>query len=146
MDFPGRVRRNAQDLVNCLLNYGYGILYGRVWRAVALAGLNPHISFLHEPQANKPTLIFDMIEEFRAQAVDRAVFTMITRGEEVALDKPTGLLSEETRKKVIQNVLERLAALVPYKGKKFQLAQVIDLQPRHLAKCLESGKTYRPFI
>ncbi|WP_449244649.1 CRISPR-associated endonuclease Cas1, partial [Desulfobacca acetoxidans] len=43
-----------------------------MWRALLLAGLNPHISFLHSFQEQKPTLAFDLIEEFRSQVVDRA--------------------------------------------------------------------------
>ncbi|RLC27457.1 MAG: CRISPR-associated endonuclease Cas1 [Deltaproteobacteria bacterium] len=146
VSFPGRVRKGAGDLANSVLNYGYGILYARVWRAVTLAGLNPYLSFLHEPQQNRPALIFDMIEEFRSQAVDRAVFTMITRGEELGLDTKTGLLTEKTRKKVIQNVLERLASIVPYRGKRIGLGEVIRFQPGHLADCLENKKKYRPFV
>jgi CRISPR-associated protein Cas1 len=63
--FEGRERKGAKDLVNSILNYGYGVLYGRVHEAVLLAGLNPSISFLHSEQPGKPTLIFDLIEEFR---------------------------------------------------------------------------------
>lgn len=43
--FEGRERRSAIDLVNSLLNYGYGILYSQVYRSIILAGLNPNISF-----------------------------------------------------------------------------------------------------
>ena len=50
----------------------------------SLAGLHPCISFLHSFQDGKPTLVFDMIEEFRSQAVDRVVFSMITKGERLA--------------------------------------------------------------
>lgn len=144
--FPGRVRKGADDPVNSALNYGYGILYSRVWRAVTLAGLNPCLSFLHEPAENKPTLVFDLIEEFRSQAVDRAIFTMITRGEKLGLNKKSGLLTEKTKEKVIQNVLERLASLAPYRGKKISLGEVVRLQPGHLADCLAKGKKYRPFM
>jgi CRISPR-associated protein Cas1 len=55
--FPGRERRGATDLVNSLLNYGYGMLYPRVHHALVLAGLNPCVSFLHVPQGDKPTLV-----------------------------------------------------------------------------------------
>jgi CRISP-associated protein Cas1 len=75
--FEGRERQGATDLVNSLLNYGYGILYSKIWEAVIRTGLSPFISFLHKPQEGKPTLIFDLVEEFRPQAVDRAVFSMI---------------------------------------------------------------------
>ncbi|MBI5207151.1 MAG: CRISPR-associated endonuclease Cas1 [Candidatus Firestonebacteria bacterium] len=56
VEFNGRERKGAKDLVNSLLNYGYGILYSRVWNAINLAGLNPYISYLHTSQPNKPTL------------------------------------------------------------------------------------------
>lgn len=144
--FPGRKRQGAEDLVNCLLNYGYGMLYARMWKYLAMAGLNPYISFLHSPQQDKPTLAFDLIEEFRCQAVDRAVFTMITRGEELMLDGKEGLLTEETKRKLAQNVLERLSTPVPYKGKRYKLDDVIRFQARHMAACLEKRKPYRSFI
>ena len=144
--FPGRKRKGADDLVNSMLNYGYGILYARVWRAVTLSGLNPYVSFLHSPQKDKPTLVFDLIEEFRCQGVDRAVFTMISRRESLKLDKKTSLLSEGTRRKVVENVLERLASLVPYRSRKTKIDNIIRLQPAHLAACLEKGKKYRPFV
>jgi CRISPR-associated protein Cas1 len=47
IEFEGRVRRGATDLVNSLLNYGYGILYSRIWEAVLKAGLNPYIPEFH---------------------------------------------------------------------------------------------------
>jgi CRISP-associated protein Cas1 len=40
-DFPGREGRGATDLVNSLLNYGYGILYNRILSAATRAGLDP---------------------------------------------------------------------------------------------------------
>lgn len=58
-EFAGRERQGATDLVNSLLNYGYGMLYPRVHHALVLAGLNPCISFLHAFQDGKPTLAFD---------------------------------------------------------------------------------------
>ncbi len=48
VDWPRRDTHGATDLVNQLLNYGYGILYAQVERAVLLAGLDPYAGFLHE--------------------------------------------------------------------------------------------------
>jgi CRISPR-associated protein Cas1 len=144
--FAGRTRQGATDLVNMLLNYGYGMIYPRVHQALVTAGLNPCISFLHTFQGNKPTLAFDLIEEFRAQAVDRAVFGMITKGEALAVDPQTGRLTQATVRKVIQNVLERLAAPVRYRGQRKPLQEVIDLQAKLLAAHLEGTKRYRPFL
>ena len=147
VDFPGRERRGARDVINSCLNYGYGILYGNVWRALILAKLNPYIGFLHVPQRNKPVLVFDMIEEFRSQAVDRAVFTMVTRDERLTVDPETGLLTDATKRKIIQNVMERLSSLVIYRrGRKTLLKDVITFQAKQLARCLAGSKPYKPFI
>jgi CRISPR-associated protein Cas1 len=84
--FEGRRREGAKDLVNSALNYGYGILYGRVLNAVIRAGLNPMAGFLHSYQSGKPVLVYDIIEEFRPMIVDRAIFTMFRRGEKLSLE------------------------------------------------------------
>jgi CRISPR-associated protein Cas1 len=146
VEFAGRERQGATDLVNSLLNYGYGMLYPRVHHALVLAGLHPGISFLHSFQDGKPTLAFDLIEEFRPQAVDRVVFSMITRGEELTLDTRTGRLSQETVRKLIQNVLERLATPIRYRSQEKPLQEVILLQAKLLAAHLHGKRRYRPFI
>ena len=48
VEWASRETRGAPDLVNQCLNYGYGILYAQVERAVLLAGLDPYAGFLHE--------------------------------------------------------------------------------------------------
>jgi CRISPR-associated endonuclease Cas1 len=45
-----RTRRPAQDPLNALINYGYGMLYGEVESAVLTAGLDPHIGVLHREE------------------------------------------------------------------------------------------------
>jgi CRISPR-associated endonuclease Cas1 len=101
---------------------------------------------LHTPQDGKPTLVFDMIEEFRPQAVDRVIFGMITKGEEVALDPKANRLTRETVQKVIRNVLERLATPVRYRGQEKPLREIIQLQAKLLAAHLQGKEKYRPFV
>lgn len=145
VEFEGRIREGATDLVNSLLNYGYGILYSRIWEAVLKAGLNPYISYLHKPQEGKPTLVFDLIEEFRQQAVDRAVFALITKGEELKIEKR--FLSDETRKKVAEKVLERINTVEVFRAEEMRLSQIMKEQAKAVAKFLEGKLThYRPYI
>ena len=149
LGFENRTRQKADDLVNNMLNYGYGILYQRVWQAVVKQGLNPNISFLHAFQAGKPTLIYDMVEEFRQPFVDRAVFSLLTKGkkgEDLKLDPKTGLLDKETRDRVVAAVLGRLSTLIKFRGKKIKCETVIELQMKNLALFLESNTNYKPFI
>ena len=78
--FETREHRGAPDTVNSALNYGYGILYTQVWGAIMNAGLEPFAGFLHVDRPGKPSLVLDLIEEFRQPIVDRAVIAALTKG------------------------------------------------------------------
>lgn len=143
--FAGRERRGASDLVNSLLNYGYALLQSRVYLAVVRAGLTAQISYLHSLQKGKPTLVFDLMEEFRPQAVDRTVITMLTLREAAACTDE-GLLTEDTRRHLIARVHDRLATIIRFRGQELKLDEIIQHQANLLVAHLKGEKTYRPFI
>lgn len=142
--FQGRERRGATDLVNSLLNYGYGILYSQIYQAIILAGLNPNISFLHREQVGKPTLVFDLIEEFRQPIVDKAVIGMIRKKEKLRMEATN--LTQATKTKVVEAVMRRLSSRVNFRGKKLTLREIIGHQSNSMAGFLEGKGNYRPFI
>jgi len=143
--FEGRVGKGADDLVNSLLNYGYGILYSKVWQAVVRVGLNPYISFFHVPQPGKPTLLYDLIEEFRPHLVDRAVFSMINRRVELKMDGR--LLSHDTRNKVAIAVLERINTVETFRERELRLGDILVEQVRAVAAFLTGEKErYAPYL
>jgi CRISPR-associated protein Cas1 len=135
--WKGREGRGATDPVNSLLNYGYGILYGQVECAILLAGLDPYAGFIHTDRPGKPSLVLDLIEEFRQVAVDRLVFGLINRHFTVEQDEK-GRLSDETRQNFAQKVLEHLEAGVRHENKSYPLRAVIQMQARKLAAFLRS--------
>lgn len=63
--FEERSQHPARDAVNCLLNYGYGILYGKIEGALIKAGVDPYLGVFHRENYNRPVLVFDIIELFR---------------------------------------------------------------------------------
>jgi CRISPR-associated endonuclease Cas1 len=142
--FAGRERQGATDQVNSLLNYGYGVLYSRIWEAVIRERLNPHISYLHVPVDSKPTLAFDLIEEFRQQVVDRSVIALITKGEEIEMEK--GQLSPATRKRLVEKILERLNNREKFRGREMRTGEIIRHQARALVRHLKGEKRYKAYI
>jgi CRISPR-associated protein Cas1 len=64
----GRQQHPATDLTNCLLNYAYGILYGKIEGALIKAGIDPYIGIFHRDDYNRPVLVFDIIERYRVWA------------------------------------------------------------------------------
>ncbi len=145
VDWKGRETRGAQDLVNSALNYGYGILYCQVERAVVLAGLDPYAGFLHADRSGKPSLVLDLVEEFRQMVVDKLVFGMLNKG--VKLEITDGKLTEESRRTVARKVNERLESDELYEGKKHKLRTIIQSQARHIATYVRGeGAQYKPFV
>lgn len=73
--FASRSFRPSKDVFNALLNYGYGILYQKVERALLVAGINPYIGFMHRDGYNHKAMLFDFIEPYRAM-IDRIVYKL----------------------------------------------------------------------
>lgn len=77
--FRKRQRRPPPDPVNSLLSLGYAVLQGVVGISVAVAGLELYAGFVHSDRSGKPSLLLDMIEEFRQPLVDRLVLRLVRR-------------------------------------------------------------------
>ena len=142
--FEGRVRRGAGDLVNSMLNYGYGILYSRLLTVLIGNGLNVYIGVLHKPQKGKAGLLYDFIEEFRAAAVDRVVFGMLNLGTAVSVED-AGLTSD-TRHELARKVVRRLQAETRYHGEALPLERVVELQAQLLVRHFEGKEPYRTYV
>ena len=144
-EWKKREGRGASDPINQLLNYGYGILYGRVERALVLAGLDPFGGFIHVDRPGKPSLTLDFIEEFRQSAVDRVVFGLAARAFVVERDDQ-GRLTEDVRRTFANHILTHLEAGTRFEGDRKPLRQVIQTQARRLAQFLRGEREdYIPY-
>lgn len=76
--FEQRSQHPAMDVTNALLNYGYGILYGKIEGELIKAGVDPYIGVLHRDDYNRPVLVYDVIELYRIW-VDYVVFTLLAQ-------------------------------------------------------------------
>ncbi|MEK7537201.1 MAG: CRISPR-associated endonuclease Cas1 [Patescibacteria group bacterium] len=63
--FPGRRKRNSDDPVNKLLNYGYALLSSITLKTMVLAGLDPTVPLLHHRKSLNFPFVFDLMEPFR---------------------------------------------------------------------------------
>jgi CRISPR-associated protein Cas1 len=63
--FDRRSKHPARDMFNCLLNYAYGMLYGKAESALIKAGIDPFLGIMHRDEYNRPVLTYDFIEVFR---------------------------------------------------------------------------------
>lgn len=127
LGFKRRLKRYdpaPRDPVNTALNIGYGLLKKECWRALHLAGLNPHIGYLHKPRRAQPALVYDLVEEFRP-AVDKAVLAMARRAPKAVADKA----------KVIEELVKAVLSL----------RDDVARQARSLAAAIREGVDYVPW-
>jgi CRISPR-associated protein Cas1 len=81
--FAQRSQHPAMDVVNAMLNYGYGLLYARIEGILIRAGIDPYVGVMHRDDYNRPVLVYDVIELYRVW-VDYVVVTLI--GQHVVTD------------------------------------------------------------
>lgn len=142
--FTGRHTRHATDPVNSLLNYCYGLLYGRVWQAIVKEGLDPYFGIMHGSQRDQGSLVFDVIEEFRGPFADRVVLGLLGRGFDPALDKD-GLLKSAVRVKLAAAFFALWNKSLRWNDRNVTPAALLQLQVAQLRKMYEKGDGYRAF-
>lgn len=118
--FEVRSQRPALDVVNAFLNYGYGILYGRIEGIMIKAGIDPYIGIMHRDNYNRPVLVYDIIELYRIW-VDYVVYTLVAQGvvtDEFYSVRPDGSywLEPLGRRILIQSLNDYMDEVIAMKG------------------------------
>lgn len=132
LEFPGRRTRGAEDCVNQAINYLYGALYSEAWSALARAGLDPCVGILHGDSRGSASLVFDVVEEFRAPVVDRLVISLFGRGFRPRIGR-SGWLSTSSRRTLSRAWGRELGRHVAWLGKRPRVRELIHRQARALA-------------
>ena len=137
--FAHRSTRPAKDAFNAFLNYGYGILYGKVEKALIIAGLDPYIGLLHSDNYNKKSLVFDFIEPYRI-FIEQPLFYLFSRHQikdEYYDSLENGVYINEAGKKFFVPVLmEHFDKIERYKNKNRKLIDKIQVDAHFFANYL----------
>ena len=134
--FEGRSRNPAKDEFNALLNYTYGVLYSLVEKACIIAGLDPYLGFIHTDHYNKPSLVFDLIENYRIWA-DEVVVNLIA-GRKVKVeyfDKiPNGFILNKDGKAVLLGEFNAfMDDSIRYRGRNIKRRNIIQFDCHRIA-------------
>lgn len=144
--FSAREAHPAADPVNALLSLGYGVLTGLVQSNIQRLGLHPGFAPYHQPHGRRPVLALDLVEEFRAYAVDSVALTFMTvtpLTPDLFSAAPNARLSAAARKSFLTLLLRHWQK--PWL-KKASLAQVVHRQVSQFAQCLREEKIYKPLL
>lgn len=135
--FQERKGRGAIDVVNQCLNFGYAILMSYIWNAVLKAGLEPYFGFYHVTRPGKPSLVLDIMEEYRAWVVDRNIIKL-----RFQLTKESSL-NQELKNRIIKEVHESFSKKYKYNGKLLKLETMLQRQVYRLCGFIYGNKKYK---
>jgi CRISPR-associated protein Cas1 len=153
LNFVGRETRGAKDPFNAMLNLGYqAVLFPEVWKAVSYAGLDPYAGYLHADRPGKPSLVLDMMEEFRQQVVDRTVITLLSKGvvkpgEVLAVERAEEgrVLDRNVVNTILTSLQERLDSKAMFNGQRAPIKRFVYSQARRVVRFLLGETSYTPF-
>ncbi len=142
--FEKRSRQPAEDKFNAMLNYGYGMLYGKVEGALIKAGIDPYLGIFHRDDYNRPALVYDVIEKFRIW-IDYVVIHLCLQNAmtEECFNQDEGMLLLDGLGKriVIQSVNDYLAEIISFGGFERSRAEHINLFAQRLASLFMNFKS-----
>ncbi len=142
--FMGRTTKAAKDLVNQCLNYTYGILYGEVWRAIVKVGLDPYFGLMHGSKRDQGSLVFDLIEEFRAPFADRLVIGMLGRGFLPEIGDH-GFLKTRTRRQLALSFSKRWMKKIDWRSHSIEPGAILAKQAGSIVKLINREGDYYPY-
>lgn len=143
-EFAGRLGKGADDPINSCLNFIYALLYAEVWRAVAGAGLDPYFGILHGSSRDNGSLVFDLIEEFRAPFADRVLLAMFGRGFEPKF-REDGSIRTATCNKLVEGFRRRWTKTTSFRTSDETPKEILRQQVIDFARFVQKAGAYRPF-
>ena len=136
--FALRSQHPATDVPNAMLNYGYGMLYGKIEGILIKVGIDPYVGIMHRDDYNRPVLVYDVIELYRVW-VDYVVCSLLMQRaitDEYYSVREDGSYWLEAlgRRVMIQSLNDYLAEVISLKGVSRSRTQQIFLYAQDLAQ------------
>lgn len=142
--FEERTQHPAMDVTNAFLNYGYGLMYGKVEGALIKAGIDPYVGVLHRDDYNRPVLAYDVIEIYRIW-VEYVVYTLLTQN--IVTDEFYSVREDGShwleplgRRILIQSLNDYLDEVITVGGMQRSRLTSISLYCQKLAQTFKSHK------
>lgn len=142
--FEERTQHPAMDVANAFLNYGYGLMYGKVEGALIKAGIDPYVGVLHRDDYNRPVLAYDVIEIYRIW-VEYVVYTLLTQN--IVTDEFYSVREDGShwleplgRRILIQSLNDYLDEVITVGGMQRSRLTSISLYCQKLAQTFKSHK------
>ena len=149
--FTKREFNPSPDPVNSLLSYSYALLYSTLITEIATTKLNPFISYLHSPGANRTSLIWDISEIFKPLICDRLVFNLINhkiiKPNMFSVNNNQCFINKTGKQKIVQAYNEKLKTTIFNRENQKQQSYryIIRNEYYKIINYLKDNQEYKPF-
>ena len=150
-EFPCRSKHPPKTNVNAVLSFLYALLACRVQCAIEAEGLDSMAGTLHSTQYGRPSLVCDLMEEFRSCIADSTCCTLFNKGMLSVQDfcekdlNGAVYMTEEGRFKIINAFEDKLRTVISCENFEGTYEQLIFEQAYIYRQAVENELAYVPF-
>lgn len=138
-NFNKRTHHPPKDPTNSLLSFGYSLLMSEIFSLLSGLGFDPYVGYLHDISYLRPSLALDIMEEFRAPAIDALIVKIINKKIikiDDFIEKEGAFYLKDEPKKVFFLQYEKV--IKNYK-------EIIKTQLNKLKEAIIKGDRYKPY-
>lgn len=150
--FEKRTRRPPKDPVNAILSFGYTFLTNEIFSLTTAHGLDPYIGFLHGLSYGRPSLVLDIVEEFRHPFIDRFTLNLfnneiLTSHDFEPVENKGVYLTKDARARFFEQYESRVqdSFQIPGSQTETSFKKLFKKQVHLMAQAILKNENYEPF-
>ena len=132
---------------NAVVSYINALIYGHILPALAATGLDPAVSFIHEPKHGAISLALDVAEMYRPFLLSRTFLSAVGKyklsPKEFEKNGIAWYLDRSGRQKVARAFSEQISRIVRVSGQRRKLASLIRRNAYALKRAILENKSPR---
>ena len=137
------------DDLNSMISYGNALLYSSTLSAIMFVGMNPSVSFLHEPSDRSFSLALDIADVFKPVIVERVISKLIKNRiiQHNMFEENNGgiYLNERGRKLFLEAYRDKMESTAKINERHVSYATMIEMECQKLRDHVMGNSEYRSF-
>ncbi|MCL2323462.1 MAG: type I-B CRISPR-associated endonuclease Cas1b [Oscillospiraceae bacterium] len=148
--FEKREKRPPKDPINALISFSNSLIYTTTLSEIYKTGLDPTISFLHEPSTKRFSLSLDIAEIFKPLIGDSVIFKLINKRilniDDFDVYEGICRLNEDGRRKFLSEFNEKLETTIKHRtlNRKVSYRSLIGIECYKIIKHCIDDEIYKP--
>lgn len=138
-----------KDELNAMISYGNALLYANMLTSIFINGLNPSISYLHEPSERSFSLALDIADVFKPVIVERVIAKIVNNNminsNYFRKSNEGCYLNDNGRKIFIKYYNEKLESTIKYNSNYVSYSGLIDMEVHKIINHLKSINKYKSY-